>query len=286
MTDARPSRTQPATGVSGPAATLRRLGLQARKGLSQSFLTDEGVCRRMADDAELSSDDEVLEIGPGLGILTRVLLPRARRVLVVELDRQLAAHLPSLVSGGRLEVVQGDALRLDPAEHFAGAYKLVANLPYQITSPVLRRFLVEVRRPSVLVLMVQREVAERIAAPAGQGSYPSVMAQSIADVQVRRSVPPGAFYPRPRVTSAVLLLRPRPTPVVPESSLRAFLELVRAGFAQPRKTLANSLAQGLQEQRREVEARLAAAGVEPTRRPQGLTVEEWVAVFRACGAQG
>jgi 16S rRNA (adenine1518-N6/adenine1519-N6)-dimethyltransferase len=284
MTDSARSQSEPATIAGGPAAILRRLGLRARKGLSQSFLTDEGVCRKMADDAELATDDEVLEIGPGLGILTRVLLERARRVVAVELDRQLAGHLPTLVGGDRLEVVQADALRFDPTLHFAGPYKLVANLPYQITSPVLRRFLIDLRRPRVLVLMVQREVAERVAARAGENSFLSVLAQSVADVQVRRSVPAGAFYPRPRVTSAVLLLRPRPTPIVPDPALLSFLSLVRAGFAQPRRTLANSLALGLQVPRQGAEARLVAAGVDPTRRPQDLTLDEWVAVFRADGA--
>jgi 16S rRNA (adenine1518-N6/adenine1519-N6)-dimethyltransferase len=273
----------PGAPTVGPAAILRRLGLRARKGLSQSFLTDEGVCRAMADDAELGPDDEVLEIGPGLGILTGVLLARARRVVAVELDRELAQHLVSLLSGPGPEVLQGDALELDPAAHFAGAYKLVANLPYQITSPVLRRFLVDVRRPSMLVVMVQLEVAERIAAPVGRASYLSILAQSVADVQLRRRVLPGAFYPRPKVTSAVLRLRPRAQPVVPEGCLPAFLALVRAGFTQPRKTLANSLAQGLQQPRAAAEARLAAAGLEPARRPQELSLDEWVAVFRAGG---
>ena len=267
----------------GPAELLRRLGLRARKGLSQSFLVDEGVCRKMADDAELGADDEVLEIGPGLGILTRVLVERARRVVAVELDQHLAAHLPELVGSERLEVARGDALEVEPSAQFGGDYKLVANLPYQITSPVLRRYLIEVRRPRVLVVMVQREVAERVAARPGEGTYLAMLAQAVAEVKIRRTVPPGSFYPRPKVTSAVLLLQTKPAPVVPDEELSELLDLVRAGFAQPRKTLANSLAQGLQVPRSEAERALLAAGIEPRLRPQELGIEEWVRLFRAGG---
>jgi 16S rRNA (adenine1518-N6/adenine1519-N6)-dimethyltransferase len=235
----------------------------------------------MAEAAEIDPDDDVLEIGPGLGILTRVLLARAGRVVAVELDPQLARHLPRLAPGERLEVVHGDALRFEPAAHFRDGYKLAANLPYQVTSPVLSRYLVEVRRPNVLVVMVQREVAERIAAPGGRASYLSILVQSVADVRLVRQVSPGAFYPRPKVASSVLLIRPRDQPVVPERCLAEYLELVRAGFTQPRKTLANSLAQGLGLPRAAVEARLAAAGLDPALRPQHLATSDWLALLRA-----
>lgn len=270
----------------GPAALLQRLGLRPRKSLSQVFLIDDGVCHAMADAAELSSADEVLEIGPGLGILTRALVERAGRVVAVELERQLAAHLPTLVPSERLEVVLGDALTLDPAAYFENRYKLVANLPYQITSPVLRRFLVEVRRPAVLVLMVQRELAARVVAPPGAATYLSTLARAVADVEVRRSVPPGSFYPRPKVTSAILRLRPRQGAVVTDDQLGELLRIVRAGFTQPRKTIANSLAQGLGVPRSEAERMLNNAGIEPVRRPQELAVEEWVALYRSGTSPG
>ena len=228
----------------------------------------------MADAAEVQADDEVLEIGPGLGVLTRVLLGRAGRVVAVELDPKLAALLPSLAPEGRLEVLQQDALRFDPADHFAASYKLVANLPYQITSPVLHRFLLAVRRPERLVLMVQREVAERISAGPGQASYLSNLVQAVAAVRTIRQVPPGAFYPRPNVSSAVVLIEPRPA-TTDEDHLPALLELVRLGFTQPRKTLANSLAQGLGRPRAEVASVLAAGGFDPNLRPQQLAVSDW-----------
>src|SRR5688572_26694544 len=143
---------------SSPATLLRQLGLKPRRGLSQSFLTDVGVTRQIASAAALTADDEVLEVGPGLGILTQELARRARRVVAFELDRDLAAVLPGLVPEN-VEIVQGDALKLQPSDYLSASYKLVANLPYQITSPFLFRYLSIETAPSVLVLMIQREGA-------------------------------------------------------------------------------------------------------------------------------
>jgi len=240
----------------------------------------------MANTAELEPKDDVLEIGPGLGILTRVLLERARRVVAVELDSRLAEHLPELAPGGCLDVVRGDALQFQPGEYFTNGYKLVANLPYQISSPVLTRYLTQVRRPQRLVLMLQREVAERVAAPAGRASYLSILVQSVADVRLICRVSPGAFYPRPKVTSSVIDIRPLGHPAVSDAELSTFLDLVRAGFTQPRKTIANSLAQGQKLPRAEVETRLAAASVDPTSRPQQLDVSDWLAVLRSLSPAG
>jgi 16S rRNA (adenine1518-N6/adenine1519-N6)-dimethyltransferase len=235
----------------------------------------------MAEAAELEPADEVLEIGPGLGILTNALLAQAGRVVAVELDRHLAERLPGLLSDKRLEVVHDDALRFDPADHFETDYKLVANLPYQITSPVLHRYLVQVRRPAALVLMVQREVAERIAAGPGKANYLAVLVQAVAEIRLVRRVPASAFYPRPRVDSAVMLLRLRSNPAVSQTSLPDLLRLVRAGYTQPRKTTVNSLAQGLDLPRGEVESALTAAGIEPRSRPQQLSISDWLTLLRS-----
>jgi 16S rRNA (adenine1518-N6/adenine1519-N6)-dimethyltransferase len=273
---------------SSPAALLRQLGLRPRRGLSQSFLTDVGVTRQIAAAARLGPDDEVLEVGPGLGILTQTLAARARRVVAFELDRGLAAVLPRLVPSN-VEIVQGDALMLSPADYFAGSYKLVANLPYQITSPFLFRYLSIESAPSLLVLMVQREVAERITAEPGDLSYLAVAVQAAARAQIVRLVPAGAFHPRPRVESAVIKLEPLADPLVPPEHRQDFLELARAGFGQPRKQLLNSLEQGLRQQaggagdwsREQVRALLDAAGLDPARRPQQLRLAEWRALFAA-----
>ena len=257
------------------------------RGLSQSFLTDVGVTRQIASAAALTADDEVLEIGPGLGILTQELARRARRVVAFELDRELAAVLPRMLPEN-VEIVQGDALKLDPADYLAGPYKLVANLPYQITSPFLFRYLSIEPAPSVLVVMVQREVAERITAPAGDLSYLAVAVQSAARPRIVRLVPPGAFHPRPKVESAVVKLEPLAEPLVPPEQRTAFLDLVRAGFGQPRKQLLNSLEQGFSQargrrawSRAEVRALLERAGIAAERRPQELRLEEWRTLFEA-----
>jgi 16S rRNA (adenine1518-N6/adenine1519-N6)-dimethyltransferase len=236
----------------------------------------------MARAAALDAADDVLEIGPGLGVLTAELVRHARRVVAVELDRQLAAALPALLGGpANLEVVQADALTVDPGALFAGDYKLVANLPYHITSPLLLRALEAPRRPRLIVVMVQREVAERIAAPPGDLSYLAVAVQLYATPRIVRTVPAAAFYPRPRVESAVLRLDVHPAPAVVPDAPAAFLGLVQAGFKQPRKQLRNSLAEGLGCRPAEAEAVLRAARVDPTRRPQALTLDDWARLYAA-----
>jgi 16S rRNA (adenine1518-N6/adenine1519-N6)-dimethyltransferase len=214
-------------------------------------------------------------------------------VVAFELDRDLAAALPRLVPAN-VEVVQGDALQLDPADYLAGPYKLVANLPYQITSPFLFRYLGLQPGPLVQVLMVQREVAERITARPGNLSYLAVAVQSAARAQIVRLVPAGAFYPRPKVESTVVKLEPLAEPLVPPEQRPALLDLVRAGFGQPRKQLLNSLHQGLTRpdradtswSREEVRCLLDRAGLSAARRPQELGLQEWRALFDAFEAAG
>lgn len=279
---ARPMLSRP----SSPAALLRQLGLKPRRGLSQSFLTDVGVTRQIASAAALTDADDVLEVGPGLGILTQELARRARRVVAFELDRELAAVLPRLLPEN-VEIVQGDALKLEPADFMAPPYKLVANLPYQITSPFLFKYLSIDPAPSILVLMVQREVAERISAAPGDLSYLAVAVQSAARPRIVRLVPPGAFHPRPRVESAVVKLEPLAEPLVPPARRDDFLALVRAGFGQPRKQLLNSFEQGFAQARtpgwprQDVRVLLERAQVAPERRPQELRLDEWRTLFDA-----
>ena len=284
--DTPPTHTDQAPGPfvvspdASPSALLRQLGLRPRKRFSQSFLVDRRVPEQVVKAADVGPDDHVLEIGPGLGIMTRVLARKAARVVAVELDRDLAGALPRLVPDN-VEIVQGDALNFDPAGRFGGPYKLVANLPYAITSPFLFRYLDIRPAPTLIVVMIQREVAERIAGRAGQLSYLAVAVQSVATVRLVRQVPPGAFHPRPKVDSAVVRLDPRPDQLVPPEGRARFLALVRAGFAQPRKTLANSLAQGLSVPRPDAAARLERAGIAPERRPQELSLDEWRTLFEA-----
>ncbi len=266
-----------------PAERLRQLGLHARKRLSQAFLADGRVADAIVGAAKLDpARDEVLEVGPGLGILTERLVRCVRRVVAVELDAQLAQRLRLDLPAPNLEVHEADILGFDPSTAFGGPYVVVANLPYHITSPVLRHLL-EAGPPfaSRLVVMVQREVAERIAARPGELSALAVAIQAQAAVHVVRQVPAGAFYPRPKVDSTVLLIQPLPAGAraIPRASFATFVAFLHAGFTQPRKTLANSLAQGLRVDRATILPGLEARGIDPRRRPGTLSVREWAALF-------
>ena len=262
-----------------PRARLRALGLRPRKRLSQAFLEDERVAAAIVRAAQVDSETDVLEVGPGLGVLTRLLARRARRVVAVEIDAALAEALHTDVG---VEVVNQDILAFEPSEHFGSPYTVVANLPYHITSPALRHLLNSgppfARR---LVVMVQAEVAQRIAAQPGDMSALAVAIQAQARVHILRRVGKDAFYPRPKVDSALLVLEPLSEPVIGRDELAAFIRLVQAGFKQPRKTLANSLADGLGLARTDASERLKRAGVDAGVRPQVLTVEDWVRVFRS-----
>ncbi len=280
-------RRSASPGFDRPAARLKQLGLRARKSLSQSFLADPGTANAIVAAAHLDpEDDEVLEVGPGLGVLTERLVRHARRLVAVELDPLLAEWLRTDLASANLEVRNQDILQFDPASAFDRPYVAVANLPYHITSPALRHLLSAgppyARR---LVLMVQREVADRIVARPGALSALAVYVQAQAEVRIVRHVPAGAFYPRPKVDSAVLLLEPlaEGSRLVARTQLGSFFDFLHAGFAQPRKTLANSLAQGLRVEKAEILPALSAVGVDPSRRPQELTLAEWTALFEVLG---
>jgi 16S rRNA (adenine1518-N6/adenine1519-N6)-dimethyltransferase len=268
-----------------PRALLRRLGIAPLRGLSQSFLTDPYVVRDIIAAAELKPSDEVLEVGPGLGILTRALLAVAGRVMAVELDRKLAELLPHLVApSGKLEVIEGDVLKLDFDARFPNGYKVVANLPYHITSPVLRRVLTARRKPELMVIMVQKEVAERISAQPGDTSLISMMAQLYARVSLVRLVEASSFYPAPKVDSAVLKLETYDRLPEGVDDPEAVLKVVAAGFSRRRKQLHNSLSESLWFPAGGVFEVLEAAGIDPARRAQTLSLEEWIALYRAYGA--
>ena len=269
---------------------LRRLlsaeRLRPRKSLSQNFLTDADALDAIVEASELVAGDRVVEVGPGLGVLTRRLLAAGASVLAVELDARLAAYLRRELGGVEgFELIESDALELHPRELFAGQeYKLVANIPYHITSPLLHAFLEGERPPTVSVLLVQAEVAERVAAPAGGTSYLSVFVQNVTDAEVVRRVPADAFEPAPSVDSAVLRLRRRADPPVPPGAEREpFYRTVQAGFRQRRKQLHNSLARELPVHREAVQAALDACRVDGERRPQTLTVEEWACLAGELG---
>lgn len=269
-------------------ATLRAAGLRARHGLSQNFLADADVLSAILDAAGPEPGDRILEIGPGLGLLTGGLLGRDATVTAVELDHGLAAFLrdrfAEALDAGRLRLIEGDALDQDLVGLVDPPYDVVANLPYHITSPILHALLGAPPRPGRLVLMVQREVAERIAAPPGKMSYLSVFVQYHARVRIAFEVPPGAFEPSPAVASAVIIVEPFDADDrLPPDAEDGLWRLVQAGFRERRKMLHNVLARQLPIDGARVDAALATAGIDPDRRPQTLAVGEWLALDAALG---
>jgi 16S rRNA (adenine1518-N6/adenine1519-N6)-dimethyltransferase len=261
---------------------LRRLlvaeRLRPRKALSQNFLTDAGALDAIVVAAELQPADRVVEVGPGLGVLTRRLLAAGAEVLAVELDPRLAAYLRrELGSAAGFELIEGDALSLHPRECFPGEeFKLVANIPYHITSPLLHAFLEGDRPPLLAVLLVQAEVAARVAAAPGQMSYLSVFVQNVADAEVVGHVDAAAFEPAPDVDSAILRLRRRALPQVPVGPGREpFYRLVQAGFRQRRKQLHNALGRELPVPRTVLAEAFATCGIDSERRAQTLSLAEW-----------
>ena len=265
---------------------LRQSDLRARKGLGQHFLINAEVLEAIIAAAELGSDDLVVEVGPGLGILTRELAGRAGGVVAVELDDNLAALLKErLASFNNVTIVNGDMLKIEPKELVEGrGYKVVANLPYYITSPVLRHFLEAEAKPRTMVVMVQKEVAEAIAAKAGDMSLLSVSVQFYGSPEIVAIVPPESFYPAPAVSSAILKIDVYPQPKV-DVDEKGFFDTVRAGFAAPRKQLANSLSRGLGREKAEVLPFLQKAGIDPSRRAETLTVGEWAELWRVLGGK-
>ncbi len=261
---------------------LRRADLKARKGLGQHFLIDEQALQLVASAADLTPADVVIEVGPGLGVLTVELARRAGRVIAVELDNKLAALLKETLSAfTNVTIVNKDILDIDPVS-LVGAttpYKVVANLPYYITSPVLRHFLEASAKPDLMVVMVQKEVAETIAAEAGDKSLLSISVQLYGKPGIVGYVPAESFHPAPKVASAVLRIDVYPQPAVAVEE-KGFFALVRAGFSAARKQIANSLAQGLGLPRAEVLPMLEKAGIAPQRRAETLSLEEWARLWR------
>ena len=272
--------------------TLRAAGLRARHALSQNFLADVDVLDSILAEANPGPGRGVLEVGPGLGFLTRGLLDGGAAVTAVELDRGLAGFLRSEfepeIETGRLRLIEGDALDQDLTRLVDAPYDVVANLPYHITSPILHRLLGETPRPERLVLMVQREVAERIAAPPGRMSYLSVFVQYHARVRIAFTVPGTAFEPEPAVDSAVIVVEPYPgDDRLPDAEAEdALWRLVQAAFRERRKMLHNVLSRQLPVEPARVAAALETAGIDPNRRPQTVAVGEWLALLAAIGEIG
>lgn len=271
-------------GAESVSRYLRRHGLQARKRFSQNHLVDGTVLETILEEAGVTPGRHVLEIGPGLGILSGPLLAAGADLTAVEVDVRLAEHLRSRFAGTPgFHLVEDDALDIPTTELVSPPWDLVANLPYHITSPTLHHVLGQEPRPERLVLMLQREVAERIASPPGGMSYLSVFVQYHADVRVARVVPASAFEPEPAVESAILVGQTKPRALDPEREDELW-RLVQAGFRERRKMLHNVLPRQLPQIGRDrFDAAFATVGIAPDRRPQTLSVGEWLALADTLG---
>jgi 16S rRNA (adenine1518-N6/adenine1519-N6)-dimethyltransferase len=256
---------------------LRQYHLDPHKGLGQNFLVDAGILWKIVRVAGVRPADAVLEIGAGLGSLTTVLAQNAARVVAVEIDKKLVPVLQKVVATfGNVEVVAGDMLKLDPVELMKRTdYLVVANIPYYITSSIIRHLLAGKIKPQRMVLTVQREVAGRICASAGDYSLLALSVQVFGSVQVVMDIPASAFYPQPNVDSSVLRVDLYPEPLIPDDRLDCFFQLAHFGFSQKRKTLRNTLAAGLHWSGDQAAALLQSAGIDPQRRAQTLELTEW-----------
>jgi len=264
-----------------PKILLQRYQLEPKQSLGQNFLFDDEILARIAATADLNPHDHILEIGPGLGALTRHLAKTAVRVLAVELDNRLLPVLQNeLAYFKNVDIIHGDILEQNPADLFDGPYKVIANVPYYITGAILRHLLTAVHKPRLMVLTVQKEVAERLTAVPPHMGLLTVSVQFYGTVQISHIIKAGAFWPRPEVDSAVIRLDLYKEALLPPAEEDAFFQLVKAGFSQKRKQLHKNL-RSLGLTREVVEKVLEKAGVDGRRRAETLTIGEWTAVYQA-----
>ena len=279
------------TDLSTIRSLCDRYGFSLSKGFGQNFIINPGVCPRIAESAGIGPDWGVLEIGPGIGVLTEQLAKRAAKVVSVEIDRRLFPLLDETLAGyGNVKIVEGDVLKVDLRalirQEFAGRPVAVcANLPYYITSPILMRLLEEKLPIRNITVMVQREAAQRLCAAPGtrEAGAISYAVAYYAEPRQLFTVQPGSFYPAPKVTSAVIRLdvRSRPPIDLPAGQEPAYFALIRAAFSQRRKTAANAIANGLHLPKGKVLEAMAAVGLDPRTRPEQLDLSAYGALLRA-----
>ena len=259
------------------AALLKRYNLRAHKGLGQNFLQDPLALEKIVSAAEIQPTDTVLEIGPGLGSLTRYLAVSAKEVVAVELDEGLIPPLKAVLAPYQnVRLMHGDILKLAPTDLITERdYIVAANIPYYITSAVIRHLLENEPKPRRIVLTVQKEVAQRICAKPGDMSLLALSVQVYGKPRIAAHIPAEAFFPAPKVDSAVLCIDIYPAPLIKEELLEPFFKLIKAGFSQKRKTLRNSLSSGLHIAPAQAAEVLTQADIDPQRRAETLSIEEW-----------
>lgn len=254
--------------------------LQNNKSLGQHWLKDREILSAIADAAELSAKDTVLEVGPGLGTLTSELLRQAGRVVAVEFDDELARKLPGQFPGKSLEVFSEDILQFDLSTLPTG-YKVVANVPYYITSKIIEKLMTADNKPSVVVILVQKEVAERVAAQPGDMSILAISAQVFAEAKLGVAVPRRYFTPPPKVNSQVVVLTTRASPLVTAAGEKLFFQVVKAGFRAKRKMLRSSISAGLALSKPAAEELLQSVAIDPNKRAEDLAIDDWLRLTSA-----
>lgn len=245
-----------------------------KKSLGQHWLTDKEIISSIVDMADLKNHDVVLEIGPGLGTMTREILKRANKVIAVEYDEDLAKKLPSQYPGKNLEVVNQDILTFDLSLLPIG-YKVVANIPYYITNKIIQLLLNSKNKPSKIVLLIQKEVAQRLVSSPGGMSVLSISAQIYADIYLGPVVKREFFTPAPKVDSQVVILEIKTQPLIEQDKQSDFFRIVKAGFSSKRKKLRSSLSAGLRISKKEAELILKKSSIDPNLRAESLSISDW-----------
>lgn len=256
---------------------MKKYGIKPKKSLGQNFLVEAAGLNKVIDAAQLQPEDEVLEIGAGLGSLTYLLAQSVRQVVAVEIDKTILPPLrEALANFENVQIIEGDILEKNPDELMQGKdYVVVANIPYYISSAIIRHLMEATNRPKRVVLTVQKEVAERVIARDGKMSLLSLSVQVFGQVSMAGVIPAGSFLPAPDVDSAVLKIDLYPEPLIPLANEKQFFKIAHAGFSQKRKTLRNSLSGGLGMTALQTEEILAKAQIDPQRRAETLTIPEW-----------
>ena len=278
---------------------LKKYQAAPLKGLGQNFLIDKSVLRKIIESAALKPSDIVLEIGPGIGTLTQELAKKVKKVIAVEKDRKMIEILRKVLEGlprtepkvlvrgwnvRNVEIIRGDILKLDPKPYALKPYKVVANLPYYIVSPVIRKFLESKNPPKEMILMVQKEVAQRICAKPPKMSILAVSVQFYAKTEILFYVSKNSFWPRPKVDGAVIKIVPKEPSTRPGLVVNKnlFFKVVKAGFSQPRKQLVNNLANGSKLNKEGVKKWLLKNKINPTQRAETLEIKDWLNLTRTC----
>lgn len=262
-------------------ALLKKYQAHPSKRLGQNFLIDKSIIKKTVEAAELEPDDVVLEIGPGIGVLTQELAKKAKKVIAVEKDFKMIEILKETLGNLKnVEILKGDILKPDPKSYTLKLYKIVANLPFYLTAPVIRKFLESDNQPRVLILVVQKEVGQRICAKPPRMSILAVSVQFYAETEIISYVSKKSFWPSPKVDGAIIKIIPKKTITSP-GFVKLFFRIVKAGFSQPRKQLINNLTKGLKIDKKKVENWLLKNKIQPRQRAETLSINDWIKLTRS-----